>query len=176
MKEWFFYDSNGTRRKVKQPYFYDSNGTRRKVKAGYFYDSNGNRRQFYQSVPGPNFQLTAGLDANEVGFLNGGLIGVAVPPLPAVPPDGSTPGNLYDLYTFADATTGFTLTYSTPTFYAPPNSFLAIQVWNAAGTTLLHSLNALDASYTANLFFTQWLWASSTFKLINGTIYQIRFT
>jgi hypothetical protein len=47
-KDWYFYDSGGTRRRVTTPYLYDAAGTLRTVVAGYFYDANGTRRQFYQ--------------------------------------------------------------------------------------------------------------------------------
>lgn len=48
-KEFYFYDSAGTRRRVKEYYFYDSAGVRKKVKEAYFYDAAGDRRQFFQA-------------------------------------------------------------------------------------------------------------------------------
>ena len=78
MKEWYFYDASGTRRRVKQPYFYDAGGTRRTVKAGYFYEPDGTRRQFYQSGGGPG----------QVLYTGGQTVGL--PTDPFVVPDGVT--------------------------------------------------------------------------------------
>ena len=65
MKEWYFYDSAGTRRKVVQPYIYDASGDRRKVTAGYFYDSAGDRRHFFQSGGGAGQIMYASTSSSE---------------------------------------------------------------------------------------------------------------
>jgi hypothetical protein len=77
-KEFYFYDSAGTRRQVREFYFYDGAGVRKKVKEGYFYDSAGVRRQFYQ---------TGILAATMVAAANGNFVGYAA--LPASPTFGS---------------------------------------------------------------------------------------
>jgi hypothetical protein len=88
-KEWFFFDSAGTRRRVKKAYFYDSSNARRTVKAGYFYDSAGVRRQFYVGglagpvagyYPGANFTIQVGQDAGGTifGWTGGGVGEIAL--------------------------------------------------------------------------------------------------
>lgn len=68
-KDWYFYDTAGTRRRVKEAYLYDTAGNRRKIKEGYFYDAGGTRRQFFAS----NVDVLAGTlfavaDGSAIGY------------------------------------------------------------------------------------------------------------
>jgi hypothetical protein len=171
---WYYYDTNGNRRKVVTPYFYDTNGNRRKITAGYFYDTSGNRRLFFSGAPtSPNFQLTAGAaNSNRIGFTDGGTSGVISPTNPLVP--GGFVGSLFNCWT-PTGNSGFTLGYSISGAFPPQSAFGTLQIWNAAGNSLLWSLTSASAAYTAQFSFATWNWAASPFKLVTGTTYQIRF-
>ena len=165
MKEWYFYDSNGTRRKVKQPYFYESNGTRRKVKAAYFYESNGTRRQFYQSyaLQLQNFSMTTGSLVNNIGFSVGNY--------GSTNPVGPTcPGGTLRILRYNTVTGVVDLQYTVANPGSRPEWFKTIKVGALA------ALNEADATYTWNAAgFAEWSWDPGVI-FANGVTYPVTFT
>jgi hypothetical protein len=110
---WYFYDSFGTRRKVKQPYLYDAAGNRRKVIGGYFYDAAGNRRKFFSNVVAGEFTFVSdyitdtnvpddyGLGCATVNNGIGNSVDTWNTPTPALPVAPWTGGDLYTLGVFS---------------------------------------------------------------------------
>jgi hypothetical protein len=110
---WYFYDSFGTRRKVKQPYLYDAAGNRRKVIGAYFYDAAGNRRKFFSNVVAGEFTYVAdyitdtdgpddyGLGCATVNNGIGNSVDAWNTPTPALPVAPWTGGDLYTLGVFS---------------------------------------------------------------------------
>jgi hypothetical protein len=88
-RDWHFYDSAGSRRRVVEAFIYDSAGSRRRVKEGYFYDSAGTRRKFWPGLP-PSFTVTpATLTNGEVGYVFG--VGGSISPTSVrFPPYGAS--------------------------------------------------------------------------------------
>ena len=173
MKEWYFYDASGTRRRVKQPYFYDAGGTRRTVKAGYFYDSGGVRRQFYSTNPFQvmNFKLTAGVDPNDstiMGFQRG-QYGSTVP----VDPSAMGQGYLQGIST-TDFPGNQAINCGYRNVLADGTWPRRLQIWNDGATILLEDNEGLFA-WIPGANEIVWSGSNTSFKFTPGTTYEIKF-
>ena len=167
-KAWYFYDTNGNRRKVKQPYFYDTNGNRRKVTKGFFYDTAGNRHQFFSSAPAATtFDMQAELGPSPIVGYRYFQYGYCVPDMPRVRDNGAV-----IQITSASGVVTLIISGIGGEMVTQGNVFTTFNLGQQAGFYTLGSANAVfTPSGSAGNSTGQWVW-NIGLDFTEGTYYN----